>query len=107
MKKLFVFEVMAKNITTCPPETLLKDVVKILSRERLSSLVITVDEEPIGIITERDLVSILADLLNDVVWDELTVKNFTLVYLVTCLDTGDHFGLYISGIHCAGYSHHY
>lgn len=76
MKEIFVFEVMTENVTTCPPDTPLKDVVKILSRNRLSSLVITVDEEPVGIITERDMVSILADMLNDVVWDKLSVDHF-------------------------------
>lgn len=76
MREIYVFEVMAENVITCPPETPLKDVVRILSRDRLSSLVITVNEEPIGIITERDMVSILADMLNDVVWDQLSIDNF-------------------------------
>ena len=76
MKEIFVFEVMSENVITCPPETSLNDVVKILSRDRLSSLVITVDEEPVGIITERDLVSILDDMLNDVVWDKISIDNF-------------------------------
>ena len=76
MKEIFVFEVMSENVITCSPESPLKDVVKILSRDRLSSLVITVDEEPVGIITERDLVSILDDMLNEVVWDKTSIENF-------------------------------
>jgi CBS domain-containing protein len=76
MKEVFVFEVMTENVTSCLPETSLKDVVKTLSNNRLSSLVIVDNEEPIGIITERDMVSILADMLNDVVWDNLSVKHF-------------------------------
>ncbi len=76
MKEIYVFEVMTENVTTCPKETSLKEVVKILSSNRLSSLVITENDEPIGIITERDMVSILADMLNDVVWDDLSIDHF-------------------------------
>jgi CBS domain-containing protein len=76
MKEIYVFEVMTENATTCSSETTLKDVVKILSSNRLSSLIITENNEPIGIITERDMVSILADMLNDVVWDDLSIDHF-------------------------------
>lgn len=76
MKEVYVFEVMTENVTTCSPKTALKDVVKILSSNRLSSLVITEDGESVGIITERDMVAILADMLNDVVWDDLSVDHF-------------------------------
>lgn len=54
----------------------LKEVVKILSSKKLSCLVITNDNTPVGIITERDMVSILADMLNDVIWDQLSVDHF-------------------------------
>jgi CBS domain-containing protein len=76
MKESNVFEVMTKDVTTCSPDTAIKEVVKILSSKSLSSLVITKDNEPIGIITERDMVSILADMLNDVVWDNLSIDHF-------------------------------
>jgi CBS domain-containing protein len=76
MKEIYVFEVMTENVTTCSPDTALKDVVKVLSSNRISSLVITENDEPTGIITERDMVSILADMLNDVVWDDLSIDHF-------------------------------
>jgi CBS domain-containing protein len=76
MNESNVSEVMTKDVTTCSPDTSLKDVVKILSSKSLSSIVIIKDEEPIGIITERDMVSMLADMLNDVVWDDLTIDHF-------------------------------
>ncbi len=76
MKEVYVFEVMTENVTTCSPDTALKDVVKILSSNRLSSLVITENGAPVGIITERDMVAILADMLNDVVWDDLSIDHF-------------------------------
>jgi len=76
MKEIYVFEVMTENVTTCSPDTALKEVVKILSSNRLSSLVITDNDEPVGIITERDMVAIMADMLNDVVWDNLPIDHF-------------------------------
>jgi len=76
MKEIYVFEVMTENVTTCSPDTVIKDVVKILSGNRLSSLVITENDKPVGIITERDMVAILADMLNDVVWDNLSIDHF-------------------------------
>ncbi len=76
MKEIYVFEIMTENVTTCSPDTTLKEVVKILSSNRISSLVITENDEPTGIITERDMVAILADMLNDVVWDNLSIDHF-------------------------------
>jgi CBS domain-containing protein len=76
MNESYVSEVMTENVTTCSPDMSLKEVVKILSSKSLSSLVIVKDEEPIGIITERDMVSMLADMLNDVIWDNLSIDHF-------------------------------
>lgn len=76
MKETYVFEIMTENVATCSPDTPLKEVVKILSSKKLSCLVITNDNTPVGIITERDMVSILADMLNDVIWDQLSVDHF-------------------------------
>jgi CBS domain-containing protein len=76
MEEIYVSEVMAKNVTACSPDTKIKDVIKILSRNRISSLVITENDEPVGIITERDLVAIMEDMLNDVVCDNLSINCF-------------------------------
>jgi CBS domain-containing protein len=76
MDETYVSEVMTKNITACSPETEIKDVINILSRNRRSSLVIIENNEPIGIITERDLVAIMEDMLNDVVCDHLCIDKF-------------------------------
>lgn len=76
MKEIYVFEVMTEDVIQCSPSTSLKEVVKTLSSNRISSLVITENNQPIGIITERDMVSILADMLNDVVWDNLSIDHF-------------------------------
>ena len=76
MDETYVSEVMTKNVTACSPETAIKDVINILSRNRRSSLVIIENNEPVGIITERDLVAIMEDMLNDVVCDHLSIDKF-------------------------------
>jgi CBS domain-containing protein len=76
MDEVYVSEVMTKDITACSPETAIKDVINILSRNRRSSLVIIENNEPVGIITERDLVAIMEDMLNDVVCNHLSIDKF-------------------------------
>ena len=76
MDETYVSEVMTKDVTACSPETAIKDVINILSRNRRSSLVIIENNEPVGIITERDLVAIMEDMLNDVVCDHLSIDKF-------------------------------
>ncbi len=76
MEEIYVSEVMTQNITACSPDTKIKDVIKILSRNRISCLVITENNEPVGIITERDLVAIMEEMLNDVARDHLPIVHF-------------------------------
>ena len=76
MDEIYVSEVMTKNVTACSPDTQVKDVIKILSRNRISSLIITENDEPVGIITERDLVAIMEEMLNDVARDHLPIAHF-------------------------------
>jgi CBS domain-containing protein len=76
MDEVYVSEVMSKDVTACSPEMAIKDVINILSRNRRSSLVIIENNEPVGIITERDLVAIMEDMLNDVVCDHLSINHF-------------------------------
>jgi len=44
---------------------------------------ITVDNKPVGIITERDMVTILADMLDDVSWDDAAIENFMTSPIIT------------------------
>lgn len=76
MDEVYVSEVMTNNITACSPDTAIKDVINILSRNCLSSLVVTENNEPVGIITERDLIAIIDEMLNDGVRDNLPIKLF-------------------------------
>ncbi|MCH8846946.1 MAG: CBS domain-containing protein [Proteobacteria bacterium] len=76
MEEIYVSEVMTKNVTACSPDTAIKDVIKILSRNSISSLIITENDEPVGIITERDLVAIMEEMLNDIARDHLPIVHF-------------------------------
>lgn len=76
MEETYVTEFMTKDVTTCSPDTAIKDVINILSRNHRSSLVIIENDEPVGIITERDLVAIMEDMLTDVVCDQLSIDHF-------------------------------
>ena len=88
MHDIWVTDLMTREVTTCKAETLLTDVVKMLHSEKFSCLVVVRDQRPVGIITERDMVTILADMLADVSWDSLSVENFMSPDPVTILE--DH-----------------
>jgi len=76
MKDLWVKDLMTTEVTTCSKSTSLNEVVAALHSAQFSCLIIIEDKKPIGIITERDMVTILADMLKDVSWDNLAVENF-------------------------------
>ena len=76
MDEVYVSEIMTKDVTACSPDTTIRDVINILSRNRRSSLVVIENNEPIGIITERDLVAIMEEMLNDVARDHLPIVHF-------------------------------
>ncbi len=85
MEEIYVSEVMTKNVTACSPDTAIKDVIKILSRNSISSLIITENDEPVGIITERDLVAIMEEMLNDINRDHLPIVHFMTSPTLTIL----------------------
>lgn len=76
MKEVWVSDIMTKEVTTCHPGTQLTEVVAQLHQRQFSCLVAVENKKPVGIITERDMVTILADMLEDVSWDSLAVENF-------------------------------
>ncbi len=59
MKEIHVKTIMAEDVTCLPPEAPLQIVVKKMVEQRYSCIVISKNELPIGIITERDLVKVL------------------------------------------------
>ncbi len=71
-----VTELMTKKVITATLDTSLREVMKMLHAERFLCLVIVDDKTPIGIITERDMVTILADLFEEDSWVETSVGSF-------------------------------
>jgi CBS domain-containing protein len=67
---------MTQDVVTCTPDESLIDVVKTIASKRFSCLVVVEDDIPVGIITERDLVEVLADTLHGVTWEQLSIKHF-------------------------------
>ena len=76
MHEYNVADLMTKKVITATPDTTLREVVKRLHTERFSCMVIVNEEGPIGMITERDMVIILADLYEDDAWVDMPVENF-------------------------------
>lgn len=77
MQDIWVNTLMSKNVTTCSRNTPLQEVVNQLHQKRFSCLIIVEeDDTPAGIITERDMVTILADMMKDVSWYQLAIENF-------------------------------
>lgn len=83
MQEVWVPNIMTREVTTCHPGTQLTEVVAELHRRQFSCLVAVENKKPVGIITERDMVTILADMLEDVSWDSLAVENFMSRCVVT------------------------
>ena len=52
-----VKEIMSEDIATITPETSMEDAAKIMGEKHIGSLIVTKYETPVGIITERDLLT--------------------------------------------------
>lgn len=57
MVKLLVKEVMKKNVITIDAEKTIEEACKIMGEKHIGSLIVTIDNKPCGIFTERDLIS--------------------------------------------------
>jgi CBS domain-containing protein/acyl dehydratase len=54
-------EVMTSSVRTVPPDHSLLDVAALLHEERIGSVVVVRDGDPVGILTESDMVRVLAE----------------------------------------------
>ncbi len=52
----YVHQLMSKNVITLDYTNSAQDVAKVMSEKNIGTIIIVKDNEPIGIITERDLV---------------------------------------------------
>ncbi len=70
---------MSKNVVMVDENEKVKDVAKLMGEKRIGSVIVTRDNKPYGIFTERDLLS--KAFLDDGL--ENAVKNYTSTPLIT------------------------
>lgn len=83
MQDYYVSDLMTQDVVTCTPDESLVDVVKTIASKRFSCLIVVDGKTPVGIITERDLVEVLADTLHGVTWEQLSIKHFMTAPIIT------------------------
>lgn len=54
---MLVKEVMKKNVITIDAEKTIEEACKIMGEKHIGSLIVTINDKPYGIFTERDLIS--------------------------------------------------
>lgn len=62
MEATRISEVMSRNVATVAPDTPMRLVIDVMHSDRHSCVVVVEDRIPVGVITERDLVGLLASL---------------------------------------------
>lgn len=58
---LSIESIVRREVVTASPTTSVADIADLLVEENVGSVVIVEDDRPIGIVTDRDLVSVLSD----------------------------------------------
>lgn len=106
MEDIWVRDCMTKDVVTCADDTVLEEIVAELHDNLFSCLVISDEnQKPIGIITERDLVGIFSNLLDEQDWKSLPVADYmiknpkTLYEDLTLMEAVDQMRL--DGLRCA------
>jgi len=65
MQQIFIRSFMTTKVKSAPPSTPLSKVIEMMSDSPHSCMIITDDEIPVGIITERDVVRLVGRLVTD------------------------------------------
>ncbi len=76
-----VGDIMTRDVKTVPPAASLADVARVLHDNRISSVIVMGDGAPAGIVTERDVVNVVAEGLDPnetVVRDRMTTDLATV-----------------------------
>ncbi|WP_179957825.1 GGDEF domain-containing protein [Exilibacterium tricleocarpae] len=63
MQHVYIHELMSVSVKSVPADASLDEVVRMMHEHVYSCMVITDDSRPVGIITERDMVKVLSELL--------------------------------------------
>ncbi len=71
---MLVREIMKKNVITIDAEKTIEEACKIMGEKHIGSLIVTLDNKPCGIFTERDLISKV--ISKNVNMKEAKVKDF-------------------------------
>jgi CBS domain-containing protein len=56
-----VGEIMSRDVVTAPTDTPVREVAQVMARKKISCVVIVGGTKPVGIISERDLVRVVAE----------------------------------------------
>lgn len=92
MQEILISSLMSKTITCISPETPLGEAVQLMSDKRHSCVIVTENDHPLGIITERDLVKVLLQtdnnpaLLDNPCSDSMSSPAITLLESETLFD---------------------
>ncbi len=66
MKEILVRTLMSEEVTCLPPDAKLKLAVEMMVEQRYSCIIIREEKRPVGIVTERDLVKVLNQPLEEI-----------------------------------------
>ena len=83
MDNIYVKDLMIANVVSIAPNALLIDVLKSMIDHRHSCMVVVDNNMPIGIVTERDIVRLMAEFLNNKPQPPIHVVDVMSVPVVT------------------------
>jgi diguanylate cyclase (GGDEF)-like protein len=89
--EISVKELMTVNVVTIEPDTLLMDAIQTMLDRRYSCMIIVQDEFPLGIITERDIVRLMAEFFTNRPQDTVLVKDVMSVPVATVTEQSSLF----------------
>jgi diguanylate cyclase (GGDEF)-like protein len=81
--EITVQELMTVNVVSIEPDTLLIDAIQTMLDRRYSCMIIVQDEYPLGIITERDIVRLMAEYFTNRPQDPVLVRDVMSVPVAT------------------------
>ena len=82
-----VHDIMVRDPTVACPDASALELARTMAENRIGSVIITEDNKPVGIVTERDLVRrVLAVSKNPT---QLTAINICSKPVITCAENGD------------------
>lgn len=88
MENIFLHEFMTKSVCTVNESATLGDVLSLMQQHVYSCIVVVNDRTPVGIITERDLVKVLRNILSSKI-DEKKRVNELMSKPPVCMNEGD------------------